>query len=230
MGLGDCQAGSLLCFEHAASSAGSVICFLDAGTCPALAVMLWDNRAMRDLARGHQFTPNTPTQHSSICTTTEARKQLCRASWAQFPASNKEMTGPGLKKDEQRGTRQHRDPLPSPLLEPGVVRQHGAWVPEHWCWSIGASASPSAPPLLPADGLGTRLSRAGREEGVGRELLIEHAGKAGDPADTVCFLLCHFSARTHTHTYIYTTEGKGREGKEKKKAGTFGKLARVWLC
>lgn len=84
---------------------------------------------------------------------------------------------------------------------------------EHRCRSIG----PSAPRILPADGLGVRLSRAGREEGVGRELLTEHACKAGDPADSVCFLLCHFS----THT-----EGKGGAGG----AGTFGKLARVWLC
>lgn len=39
---------------------------------------------------------------------------------------------------------------------------------------------------------------------MGRELLTEHACKAGDPADTVCFLLCHFSAHT---------EGKGEKKK-----------------
>lgn len=68
---------------------------------------------------------------------------------------------------------------PSPL--PALVGQ---------CRSIPGSAAFSSWPRAE--------TFPGRQaEGVGRQLATEHACEAVDPADTVCFLLCHFSVHTH---------------------------------
>lgn len=133
--------------------------FIEEGTSPASAVLLWGSSRM---------DPNSPlTQlwstgaHSPRGMET-ASQHLINTISSTKPTNG--ITSPGLNKDE-------RDPLPPPTLEPGAVGQCqsicvGALVPP---------AAPPAPPVLPADRLGVRLSRAGREEGVGRELLIEHA-------------------------------------------------------
>lgn len=205
VGLGDCQARSPLCFKHAASPERQLRpcnTFLKCRNIPSC-----DALGQQTQAQPFSRTPNHPNtpgsspdaqrhvhQHRGI----ETALQICASTVPSTKLAN-EIRDPGFNEDERRGPGKRRDPLLPPLLEPGVVGQ---------CRSTGASTSPSAPPLLPADGLGARLSRAGREEGVGRELLTEHACKAGDPADTVCFLLCHFSTRT---------EGKGEKKNKKKK-------------
>lgn len=138
--------------------------FLEERTSPASAVLLWGSSLM---------DPNSPlTQlwstgaHSPRGMET-ASQHLINTIPSTKPTNG--ITSPGLNKDERGSTKTpcHLPPLSLELL--GNAR---ASVLEHWYLQ---QHPPPAAPVLPADRLGVRLSRAGREEGVGRELLIEHA-------------------------------------------------------
>lgn len=94
MGFGDCQTGSLLFFEHAASPQRQLgphmfpkwqerphLQLRCSGATDPCATSLKDPNSP-------QYSHNPALMQSSMCTNTQARKQVCKASLVQFPEPN----------------------------------------------------------------------------------------------------------------------------------------------